>query len=143
MRSLKGRAQYTALSALPHEFLFDVPGDSPPIRMLALVLRTAQGLEEKISIGDLSEIILREVPRIRWVYVLEFISNSPHVAEDRAINLLELCCEKIKRHDLARFARIQTLLKSKLDSRRSRLNETALCTLLSLPSEPSALTDKV
>src|SRR5207244_4090070 len=101
MRSSRGRGQYTALQRLPTEFFDYVSGDNAAIEILVFVLRTAKGMEEQISVGDLSEKILNEVPRIRWIYVLEFISNSPFFAEDRAIRLLELCCDLMRRQDAA------------------------------------------
>jgi hypothetical protein len=137
MRGTRGRTQYTALQRLPAEFFEYCSDDKPAIKALVFVLRTAKGMEDQVSVEDLIERLLNDVPKNRLIHVTEFISSSPYFADDKAIKLVDLLCERMRRQDAARFSRLQTTLKSKLDSRHSRLNEVSVCSALSLPSTQS------
>ena len=124
---------YPLLNSLPNEAFSLQVSDSDKLRLLVKIFRWANGMTEISELDTLVNDILHEVPAGRSLSLLNFICNSPSTSKEMAIQLLDKACAICLSFKPSRLAPFQMALKSKLDSRHSRMSDRAICDAMSLP----------
>jgi hypothetical protein len=130
----KSRAQYSALESVSIEMLTRRRDDSIAIQTIITAFRAAKGLDDHGNVSELADQIISNVADNRVYQFFDFVADSPHYPRSKAIELVDLACERLKKNHSVNLFRFQEFLKAKLDSRQSRLDDPAICERLSLPN---------
>jgi hypothetical protein len=136
----KMEAQHGYIKRIPKIAFESMPDDTVPIQGSVAQLRLFAGYCTEADVAGLVETIAAATRPGRWANALLTILRSALVPNPLAISVLNAAFERAhKLNDTRQLWRIAGALKSKLDTRPSRLRDSAIAHELDLPAYSTGL----